>query len=121
MTGMVLAPNEMDCKVISSKFRYGRSQAMPSLQSFNAETKMRIFQGPGHHRTRPKYEHTTQLLLTSPHDRAREDLTVVSPPGPGGAATFLFGDVGGQHIITETGVVEIIVAFFLFFLGLIFI
>jgi len=59
--------------------------------------------------------------FSSPHDRAREDLTVVPPPGPRGAAAFLFGDVGGQHIITETGVVEIIVAFFLFFLGLIFI
>ena len=32
----------------------------------------------------------------------------------------MFGDVGGQHVVTETGVVEIVVAFFLFFSGLLY-
>ena len=111
----------MHRKVISSPFRCGWSQAMPWLQGFNAETKMRTCRGPGHQRTRRRYEHTTQLVLTGPHHRAREDLTVVSPAGPGCTTALLFGDVGGQHVIAETGIVEIVVAFFLFFLGLIFI
>lgn len=65
-------------------------------------------------------EHSTQLILTSPQDRAGEDLTVVSPPSTGGAAALLLGDIGSQHVVTQTGVVQIIVAFFLFFSGLIY-
>lgn len=59
-------------------------------------------------------------MLTSPQDRAGEDLTVVAPPGPGGAAALLLGDIGGQHIVAETGVVEVVVAFFLLFPALLY-
>lgn len=102
---MVPALNEMYCRVISSRFHYSRYRLMSSFQGFNAGTRMKTFQGPGHHRTQPKCEHTAQLVLTSAHNRAREDLTVVSPAGTRGTAALLFGDVGGQHIITETGIV----------------
>lgn len=46
-----------------------------------------------------------KIPLTSPQDWAGENLTVISPPSTRGATAFLLGDIGGQHIVTKTGVV----------------
>lgn len=59
-------------------------------------------------------------VLTGAQHRAGEDLAVVAPPGPGGAAALPFGDVGGQHVVAEAGVVEVVVALLLLFSGLLY-
>lgn len=101
-------------KVISLRCEYGSCQGPTASQSFLGVTKTRPLQPP---RTTRRGS-TAGLTRTRPQDRAGVDLAVVAPAGAGGAAALPLGDVGGQHVVTEAGVVEVVVALLLFFSGL---
>lgn len=99
---------------ISLGFRARHHQRASAWPSSTAVARERRSTAPG---TGPA---AAARVLTGAQHRAGEDLAVVAPPGPGGAAALPFGDVGGQHVVAEAGVVEVVVALLLLFSGLLY-